>query len=164
MALFDKKPPIDKLWTAYNELPEEDKASFKARLMDIDKAEDERELDKIEEEKADSSEVEDEKAEEVKEESDEIGKKVDETEKLEDKDDAEKSAEEEREANDTRNDVAALREEMTALFDAVHAKIDGLTKKPVEAEPFGKAEENREYKAQARPKVTSDELIKKYFK
>lgn len=44
---------------------------------DINKAEDEREIDKIEEEKADNSEKRDEKAEEVNEESEEIGKKVD---------------------------------------------------------------------------------------
>ena len=44
---------------------------------DIDKAEDEREIDKIEEEKAEDSEKKDEKAEEVNEESKEIGEKVD---------------------------------------------------------------------------------------
>lgn len=49
----------------------------KATEEDINKAEDEREIDKIEEEKADNSEKRDEKAEEVNEESEEIGKKVD---------------------------------------------------------------------------------------
>lgn len=44
---------------------------------DIDKAEDEREIDKIERNKADSTEKKDEKNEEVKEESEEIGKEVD---------------------------------------------------------------------------------------
>ena len=44
---------------------------------DIDKAEDEREIDKIEEEKAESPKVAEEKKEEVNEESEEIGKKVD---------------------------------------------------------------------------------------
>ena len=48
------------------------------KLEDIDKAEDEREIDKIEEDKADDVEKSDEKAEEVDEESEEIGKDVDE--------------------------------------------------------------------------------------
>ena len=50
------------------------------KVEDIDKAEDEREIDKIEEGKADDDEKADEKAEEVKEESEEIGKDVDEVE------------------------------------------------------------------------------------
>lgn len=81
MAIFGKKrSPIDELWEAYDKLPDEDKKSFKAKLQDIDKAEDEREIDKIEEDKADSSEEKNEKKEEVKEESEEIGKDVDEAE------------------------------------------------------------------------------------
>lgn len=47
------------------------------KVEDIEKAEDEREIDKIEEEKAENSEKEDEKHEEVNEESKEIGKDVD---------------------------------------------------------------------------------------
>ncbi len=48
------------------------------KVEDINKAEDEREIDKIEENKADSTEKADEKAEDVNEESKEIGKDVDE--------------------------------------------------------------------------------------
>ena len=48
------------------------------KVEDIEKAEDEREIDKIEEEKADTTEKADEKAEEKNEESEEIGKEVDE--------------------------------------------------------------------------------------
>ena len=48
------------------------------KVEDIEKAEDEREIDKIEEEKADTAEKADEKAEEKNEESEEIGKEVDE--------------------------------------------------------------------------------------
>lgn len=48
------------------------------KTEDIDKAEDEREIDKIEEEKAENPEKKAEKAEEVEEESHEIGKEVDE--------------------------------------------------------------------------------------
>lgn len=81
MALFgEKKSPVDKLWEAFDKLPDEDKASFRAKLEDIDKAEDEREIDKIEEEKAEEPEKADEKKEEVREESEEIGKEVDEAE------------------------------------------------------------------------------------
>lgn len=61
--------------------PEEEKpADDKAEAIeeDIMKAEDEREIDKIEEEKAETPEVADEKKEELNEESEEIGKKVDE--------------------------------------------------------------------------------------
>lgn len=54
----------------------EDKVEDK--LEDVDKAEDEREIDKIEEDKADDGEEKDEKKEEVAEESHEIGKDVDE--------------------------------------------------------------------------------------
>lgn len=50
---------------------------LKEKEEDIDKAEDEREIDKIEREKADNPEKRDEKAEEVKEESEEIAKDVD---------------------------------------------------------------------------------------
>lgn len=59
---------------------EEPEAEPKAEALeqDIDKAEDEREIDKIEEEKAETPEVADEKKEELNEESEEIGKKVDE--------------------------------------------------------------------------------------
>lgn len=55
-----------------------DAEEIKDKEEDIDKAEDEREIDKIEEDKADTTEKADEKAEEVKEESEEIGKDVDE--------------------------------------------------------------------------------------
>ena len=48
-----------------------------AKEEDIEKAEDEREIDKIEEEKAEDSDKKEEKEEEVKEESEEIGKEVD---------------------------------------------------------------------------------------
>lgn len=71
-------------------LSEEEKKELKAKLDDLYKAEDEREIDKIEEEKADNSDEIDEKKEEVEEESEEVAKDVDEIEeKIEDdKDDA----------------------------------------------------------------------------
>lgn len=56
---------------------DEMKKKIKENEQDIDEAEDRREIDKIEEERADSSSKRDEKREEVREESEEIGKKVD---------------------------------------------------------------------------------------
>lgn len=69
---------LEEILKAIDALPEEDKAKVKAKVQDLDKAEDEREIDKIEEDKAETPEVADEKKAEVKEESDEIGKTVDE--------------------------------------------------------------------------------------
>ena len=93
MALFEKKSPVDKLIDLYDKLSEEDKEAFKShfgeKVEDVEKAEDEREIDKVEEEKADNEEVKDEKAEEVAEESEEIGEEVKEAE-------AEEPAEEEK--------------------------------------------------------------------
>lgn len=67
-AVKEEKPEVE---------PEvEDKP--KEIAEDIEKAEDEREIDKIEEEKAEEPEIADEKKEEVNEESEEIGEKVDE--------------------------------------------------------------------------------------
>jgi hypothetical protein len=68
---------LEEILKAIDSLPEEDKAKVKAKMQDLDKAEDEREIDKIEEEKSDVPEVEEDKAEDVKDESKEIGKDVD---------------------------------------------------------------------------------------
>jgi hypothetical protein len=63
-----------------------EKEPVEEKVEDVDKAEDEREIDKIEEEKAESPEKADEKAEEVDEESKEIGEDVDELETEKSKD------------------------------------------------------------------------------
>ena len=80
MAIFGKpkKLSLDEILQGIDGLSAEDKEKVHAKMQDLYKAEDEREIDKIEEEKADDSEVADEKAEEVSEESEEIGKDVDE--------------------------------------------------------------------------------------
>ena len=75
MALFKKKPSFEEL---IDYLKTQATDEEKAKVQDLFKAEDEREIDKIEETKADDEEVKDEKAEEVAEESEEIGKDVDE--------------------------------------------------------------------------------------
>lgn len=76
--LFKKYFPADK--DAGDGLKGEsgvDEEEITAKEEDIDKAEDEREINEIEEEKADTPEKRDEKAEEKREETHEIGKEVD---------------------------------------------------------------------------------------
>jgi hypothetical protein len=69
---------LDEILKAIDNLSDEDKAKVGEKMKDLYKAEDEREIDKIEEDKADDSEIKDEKEESVDEESKEIGKTVDE--------------------------------------------------------------------------------------
>ena len=83
MAFFDKKTPFEKMLDIYAGLSGEEKEKFKAQIQDVEKAEDEREIDKIEEDKADTTAEADTKAEEVKEETAEVGKDIDEAEQLE---------------------------------------------------------------------------------
>ena len=122
MALFDKRSPVEKLLDAYNKLSEEDKKEFHSHLQekveDVEKAEDEREIDKVEEEKADTKEVKDEKAEEVAEESEEIGKDVKEGE-------TEETAEEEKEpeAEEDEGEIEKAEEDVEKAKDN---KIDAL--------------------------------------
>lgn len=83
MAFFEKKNKklsLDEILKGIDSLSAEDKEKVHAKMQDLYKAEDEREIDKIEEDKADDSETKNEKAEEVSEESEEIGKDVDEVE------------------------------------------------------------------------------------
>jgi hypothetical protein len=83
MALFkkeEKKLTLDDILKGLEDLPEEDRAKVKAKMDDLYKAEDEREIDKIEEDKAEPIELEDDKKKDVAEESEEIAKDVDEVE------------------------------------------------------------------------------------
>ena len=80
MALFNKKLSLDEILKGLKELSPEDQAQVKEKMEDLYKAEDEREIDKIEEEKADDNEIKDEKSEEVADESEEIANDVDEVE------------------------------------------------------------------------------------
>ena len=153
MALFDKRSPAEKLLDAYNKLSEEDKKEFNSHLQekveDVEKAEDEREIDKVEEEKADTKEVKDEKAEEVAEESEEIGKDVKEGEteetaeeekepEKEDEGEIEKAEEDVEEAKD--NKIDALVEEFNIYkekVDKLFAKLDEL-EEPEQSAGLGK--------------------------
>lgn len=141
MALFgEKKSPVDKLWEAFDKLPDEDKASFKARLEDIDKAEDEREIDKIEEDKAEEPEKAEEKKEEVGEESEEIGKEVNEAEEeaevdVEPKEEPEAEVEpveepvEEEKAEEEPLEEVAEEEKEHDLFAGFEARLKALEDK-----------------------------------
>ena len=71
---------LDEILKGIDELPEEDRAKVKDKMDDLYKAEDEREIDKIEEERAEDPETEEDKEEEKEEESEEIAKDVDEVE------------------------------------------------------------------------------------
>ncbi|MBQ8407143.1 MAG: hypothetical protein IJY38_04410 [Clostridia bacterium] len=69
-----KKLSLDEILKGVENLTPEEQQQFKAKMDDLYKAEDERKIDKIEEEKNGTAEVKDEKAEEVSEESEEVGK------------------------------------------------------------------------------------------
>jgi hypothetical protein len=108
MGLFSKKLTLDDILKALPTLSDEEKAKLHEKTSDLYKAEDEREIDKIEEEKADSDTEADEKADEVKEESEEIGKDVDEVEEeaAEDGDPEAEEAEAEKEDEEDEGDGA----------------------------------------------------------
>ncbi len=117
-----KMADLDKMLES---LTEEEKKDLKAKLQDLYKAEDEREVDKIEEEKADSSEKAEEKREEAKEESEEIGKDVDEIEeKIEDEKSKEESREEEQEEkHDSYDERLSRMEQSIARLEEVVGKL-----------------------------------------
>lgn len=130
MALFGKKvSPFDKLLNDYNNLPDEDKAKFKASIEDVEKAEDEREIDKVEEEKAETPEKADKKAEEVKEESEEIGEDIDKDEEIADEEKGEETEEEhseEEEHNAEEVDEKAEEEAQEDVEEATDAKMEAF--------------------------------------
>lgn len=97
-----KKLSLDEILNGLDDLTPEEKDKVKAKMDDLYKAEDEREIDKIEEKKADDTEVKDEKSEEKQEETEEIGKDVDEVES--EVTDGETAAETEEKADETENE------------------------------------------------------------
>ena len=158
MALFSKKLSLDDILKGIDGLTDEEKAQVKAKMEDVYKAEDEREIDKIEENKTDDAEVKDEKSEEVKDESEEIGKDVDEVES--EVTDGEAVAETEEKAEETEETPTEETEELNAVeeenkedvmealtarvseleaklaeFDALREQMEEYTKK--QAEKFG---------------------------
>ena len=97
----EKRMTLDEILKGIDELPEEDRAKVKDKMDDLYKAEDEREIDKIEENRAEDTKTEDDKKEDKDEETEEIAKDVDDVEKEIKTDEDEKSdADSEKEPHD----------------------------------------------------------------
>lgn len=126
MAIFGKKKlTLDEILEGIKDLSDEDKAKIGEKMKDLYKAEDEREIDKIEAEKSDDGEVKDEKAEEVSEESEEIGKDVDEVKDEVADDKAETDAKEESDES-VLDETESARDEMAEdnRDDIIHGLTD----------------------------------------
>ena len=120
---------LDEILKGIDELPEEDRAKVKDKMDDLYKAEDEREIDKIEEERAEDPETEEDKEEEKEEESEEIAKDVDEVEET--AEDAEHSEEHPESASNPLEQI--IRQ---AVAEEVKNAIAALVKpSPEEKEP-----------------------------
>lgn len=133
MALFKKGLTLDEILKGIDGLSDEEKEKVHAKMQDLYKAEDEREIDKIEEDKAEDTETEDEKAEEVKDESEEIGKDVDETEEeVESDEEAEKDTDEQSSEETEDDGVETTTEELAEENE--HEVIKQLTDRVGELE------------------------------
>lgn len=148
--MFGKKRTLDEILKDIANLSDEDKAKIKDKMEDLYKAEDEREVDKIEEDKAENPETKSEKKEEVEEESEEIGKDVDETEEEVEEDEEEESEpteepdeEEDTEETDEENlevdekpqeDNTDKLGEILDRLSKIEAAIEGFNRKPKEAD------------------------------
>lgn len=121
--MFGKKLSLDDILKAIDNLPDEDKDKVKAKMDDLYKAEDEREIDKIEKEKEPEDKYE--KAEEVADESEEIGKDVDD---LEEEAPEEETSEEKQPATDTKYD------ELAARIEKLEAAFKGFDRQPKKAD------------------------------
>ena len=148
--MFGKKRTLDEILKDIANLSDEDKAKIKDKMEDLYKAEDEREVDKIEEDKAENPETKSEKKEEVKEESEEIGKDVDETEDEVEEDEKEESEpteepDEEEAAEEADEETEEVEEkpqedntdklgEILDRLSKIEAAIEGFNRKPKEAD------------------------------
>ncbi len=148
--MFGKKRTLDEILKDIANLSDEDKAKIKDKMEDLYKAEDEREVDKIEEDKAENTETESEKKDEIKEESEEIGKDVDETEDEVEEDEKEESEpteepDEEEATEETDEETEEVEEEpqedntdkLGEILDRlakIEAAIQGFNRKPKEAD------------------------------
>ena len=148
--MFGKKRTLDEILKDIANLSDEDKAKIKDKMDDLYKAEDEREVDKIEEDKAENPETKSEKKEEVEEESEEIGKDVDETEDEAEEDEEEESepteeTDEEEDTEETDEENSEVDEEpqedntdkLGEILDRlskIEAAIEGFNRKPKEAD------------------------------
>lgn len=131
-----KKLTLDEILKGVDKLSPEEKEKVKEKMEDLYKAEDEREVDKIEEEKADSDEVKDEKAEDVSEESEEVGKDVDEVEEeVESNEDATEKAEAAEEKVETHEEGDAHRwEDVERRLSTLEEFMKAYSKEPKETD------------------------------
>ena len=175
MALFGKKSPAEDIIKKFEALSDEDKEAVKKSLFgekaeDLEKAEDEREIDKIEEDKAETPEKADEKKEEVKEESEEIGKDVDEAEADEKTEDV--PAETEVEDESKEEDKADIEEDVKKhdeVMDGFNARLSALEEKIMSLFDTDKKDDDKDYGISGEGKRTivteednrSDNIIKK---
>jgi hypothetical protein len=131
MAIFGKKKlTLDEILEGIANLSDEDKAKIGEKMKDLYKAEDEREIDKIEEEKTDDGEVKDEKEAEVSEESEEIGKDVEEVEEdvaVDEADAGTEAATQEEGDESVLDETESARDEMAK--DNLDEIVHGLTDK-----------------------------------
>ena len=150
MALFEKKPKkltLDEILSGIDNLSEDEKEKVHAKMQDLYKAEDEREIDKIEEDKAETETEADKKGEEVNEESEEIGKDVDEVETDVENDEGETvkekpETEEETELEETKEEADDAEEkieghltedvEKDKAMDALFARFNALEEEHAE--------------------------------
>ena len=127
MSLFKKKPTLDEILSGIDQLSDKDKEKVYAKMQDLYKAEDEGEVDEIEEDKASDPETEDEKREEGAEESEEIGEDVDEVEEeVEDHSDVD---------GEEKADEAEEAEEADQPEDVDTGAEDGAEDSPAEETP-----------------------------
>ena len=156
MALFDKKPKkltLDEILKGIDGLTAEEKEKVHEKMQDGYKAEDEREIDKIEEDKAETKTEADEKGEEVNEESEEIGKDVDDVEEeiaedkgetVEEEKEPEPEAEETEEAQEAEEkidehiqgdgEMKAWMQKVTDTLEELKQAIAGVKRQPQEVE------------------------------
>ena len=127
-----KKLTLDEILKGVDQLTPEEQEKVKAKMEDLYKAEDEREIDKIEEEKADDREVKEEKAEDVSEESEEIGKDVDDVEN--EVEDNETASEEETEVKEHENQDAEKWEMVEKRLSALEEFMKGYSREPKETD------------------------------
>lgn len=144
MGLFSKQPTADSLFESYNSLTEEQKQEFLAKFQEQKPAE--QEPEKVDEPQEETSKAEEGVAEKVEEPQKDEEPKVDKFEEYF-----------KRFSEETDKKFAALQE-------SYDKKFEELTKKHSEKKPFGLSENSKEYKATAKPKETSQDLLNKLFK
>lgn len=138
--MFGKKITLDDILKGIDNLSDEDKAKVRDKMADLYKAEDEREIDKVEKEKANSDEKADEKGEEEAEESEEIGKDVDEVEEdfedepEKDEETAEPAAEPAAPPVEQKDENAETLAKIVERLDRIEAALGESMRSPKEAD------------------------------